>query len=105
MLAALDTDHNPEPSHRASFVRTIQEAKAQGIEVALSCPCFEISPTVFLHHAEENEMAALSNCDKVQDLIRAKVGEYNKTRLNREHYADGSAMEAILRAERLDRSV
>jgi hypothetical protein len=99
----LDTDHNPEASHRASFLKVIQEAREQGIKVALSHPCFEI--WLLLHHVEETELNDLPNCDSVQDLIRKKVGEYNKTRLKREHYANGSAVDAIRRAERMDATV
>ncbi|MGD1069047.1 MAG: RloB family protein [Bryobacteraceae bacterium] len=96
----LDTDHNLEPNHRANFAPAIQEAKKLGILVALSYPCFEM--WLLLHHATEHEAAGLENCSDVQALIRAKVGSYNKTRLRREHYRDGSAAEAILRSERLD---
>lgn len=99
----LDTDHNLQPNHRANFAHTIQEAKEQGILVALSYPCFEL--WLLLHHATEAEAANLSSCSDIQELIRAKAGSYNKTRLRREHYRDGSAAEAILRSERLDATV
>jgi hypothetical protein len=99
----LDTDHNLQPSHRTNFAQTIQEAKAQGIKVAVSCPCFEI--WLLLHHATETDAANLSSCDDIQNLIRSRAGSYNKTRLKREHYRDGSAAEAILRSERLDATV
>jgi RloB-like protein len=96
----LDTDHNVQAGHIANFARTIQEARAQGIQVALSCPCFEL--WLLMHHATEADVAGLYICGEMQDLIRSKTGSYNKTKLRREHYGDGSAAEAILRAERLD---
>ena len=99
----LDTDHNVRPGHRATFIQTIQDAKAAGIEVALSCPCFEF--WLLLHHVTEGEAAGLSSCSEIQDLIRLKVGSYNKLRLQREHFRVGSATEAILRSERLDATV
>jgi hypothetical protein len=96
----LDTDHHVEPSHRGNFLEVIQEAKAEGIRVALSRPCFEF--WLLLHHADETEVAGLANCDAIQSVMRAKVGSYNKTKLVREHYMDGLATEAVRRAERLD---
>ncbi len=99
----LDTDHNVRPGHRATFIQTIQDAKAAGIEVALSCPCFEF--WLLLHHVTEDEAAGLTNCAEIQDLIRLKVGSYNKLRLQREHFRVGSAAEAILRSEGLDATV
>lgn len=96
----LDTDHNPDPNHRATFIQTIHSAQAQGFRVALSRPCFEI--WLLLHHATEAEVAHLTNCGEIQNLIRSKVGSYNKTRLRASDYRDGSAAEAILRSERLD---
>jgi hypothetical protein len=96
----LDTDHNVQTGHIANFVQTIQEARAQGIQVALSYPCFEL--WLLMHHATEAEATGLSICGEIQDLIRSKAGSYNKTKLRREHYGNGSAAEAILRAERLD---
>jgi hypothetical protein len=99
----LDTDHNPEPNHRSNFITVIREAQSNSVHVALSCPCFEM--WLLLHHADESEAANLTRCGEVQQAIRARIGEYNKTKLKREHYAEGSAVEAILRAERLDGKV
>jgi hypothetical protein len=99
----LDTDHNPEPNHRAGFITVIREAQSIGVNVALSCPCFEI--WLLLHHASEQEASNLTRCGEVELAIRARVGEYNKAKLKREHYADGSAVDATLRAERLDGTV
>lgn len=57
-----------------------------------------------MHHVSEEGVGGLSKCDDVQALIRARVGSYNKTKLRREHYPEGSAVQAALRAERLDTS-
>ena len=51
------------------------------------------------------EAAGVSNCHNIQDLIRLKTGSYNKSKLRRDHYQEGSAAEAILRSERLDTTV
>ena len=99
----LDTDHNSEPNHKPSFITVIREAQADRVNVALSCPCFEI--WLLLHHASDAEASQLTRCGQVQQAIRERVGEYNKTNLKREHYPDGSALEATLRAERLDGTV
>lgn len=99
----LDTDHNLQSSHVGTFNQNIRDARRENIKVALSFPCFEI--WLLLHHATEAEAASLANCGDIQALIRSKVGSYNKNRLRREHYGEGSALEAILRSERLDTTV
>jgi len=99
----LDTDHHLEGPHRANLIETILEAEKDDVHVALSCPCFEF--WLLLHHMDEFQAQAASNCDEIQTLIRSSVGEYNKTNLKREHYGAGSAVDATVRAERLDGGV
>jgi hypothetical protein len=43
----LDTDHYTEGSHLQSFIAALSEARRQGINVALSTPCFELSANCF----------------------------------------------------------
>jgi hypothetical protein len=99
----LDTDHNTAPNHLPTLITTIREAQDDGIHVALSFPCFEF--WLLLHHVDEEEARHLLKCGDVESTIRANVGEYNKTNLKAEHYGNGSASDATIRAERLDQTV
>lgn len=99
----LDTDHNIQPGHLPGLIETVHEAQESGIHVALSFPCFEF--WLLLHHFEEDRAKSLATCGDVESAIRAHVGEYSKTNLKAHHYADGSAADATLRAERLDLTV
>ncbi|HEY1951031.1 MAG TPA: RloB family protein [Bryobacteraceae bacterium] len=99
----LDTDHNIEPNHRPNLITTIRDAQKDGIQVALSFPCFEL--WLLLHHIDEEHVKSLGKCGDVESTIRSYVGEYNKTNLKPAHYGDGSASDATLRAERLDQTV
>jgi len=99
----LDTDHNTEPNHRPNLITSIRDAHDAGIQVALSFPCFEL--WLLLHHIDEEDAKSLWKCGDVESKIRSYVGEYNKTNLKPNHYGDGSASNATLRAERLDETV
>lgn len=96
----LDTDHCTEGTHLQSFLSAIREAKRQGVEVALSKPCFEL--WLLLHHLPENEIVSLSNARSVEEALRARLGQYNKTKLKREHYPIASVSAACIRAAKLD---
>jgi hypothetical protein len=99
----LDTDHNTEPNHRPNLIATIRDAQDEGIQVAMSFPCFEL--WLLLHHIDEEDTKCLLTCRDVESTIRSHVGEYNKTNLKPDHYGNGSASNATLRAERLDETV
>jgi hypothetical protein len=99
----LDTDHNTKPNHRPNLITTIRDARDDGIRVALSFPCFEL--WLLLHHIDEEYVKSLWKCGDVESKIRSYVGEYNKTNLKPDHYGDGSASNATLRAERLDETI
>ncbi len=99
----LDTDHNIEPNHRPNLITTIRDAQDEGIKVALSFPCFEL--WLLLHHIDEEKAKSLWKCGDVESAIRSCLGEYNKTNLKPGHYGGGSAADAALRAERLDRTI
>ncbi len=96
----LDTDHCTEGTHLQSFLSAIREAKRQGVEVALSKPCFDL--WLLLHHLPENEVVSLSNARSVEAALRARLGQYNKTKLKREHYPIASVSAACSRAAKLD---
>jgi hypothetical protein len=99
----LDTDHCVHGSHIASFMETLREAKRQGINVALSKPSFEL--WLLLHHVEETALGTLPAAKDVEAALRATLGEYNKTKLKKEHYPPASVANACIRAERLDATV
>ncbi len=99
----LDTDHYTKGSHLKSYIEAITKAQQQGINVALSKPCFEL--WLLLHHEDESAVGSLTNAADVEGALRTKLGQYNKTKLKREHYPLESVSEACARAERLDNSV
>jgi RloB-like protein len=96
----LDTDHYVESTHIRAFMGTIAEARRQGVNVALSKPCFEL--WLLLHHADESAVIPLSTARHVEEALRAKLGQYNKTRLRQEHFPLNSVSDAYTRARRLD---
>jgi hypothetical protein len=99
----LDTDHYTEGAHLKSFTDVITKAKQQGINLALSKPCFEL--WLLLHHEDESNVGTLSNAAAVEEALRRKLKEYNKKNLKQEHYPLKSVSEAFTRAERLDTNV
>ena len=99
----LDTDHYATGSHLGSFVSTIATAQQQGVNVALSKPCFEL--WLLLHHEEESAVGSMSNCAEIEAALRQSVGQYNKTKLAPEHYPLQSVSDACKRAQRLDGAV
>jgi hypothetical protein len=99
----LDTDHCVQGAHLAGFVEALREAKRQGVNVALSKPSFEL--WLLLHHVEETALGVLPAAKQVEEALRAKLGQYKKTKLKREHYPLTSVRDACIRAERLDATV
>jgi hypothetical protein len=73
------------------------------VNVALSKPCFEL--WLLLHHELETAVSTLRNAKEVEEALRARLGEYNKSNLKAEHYPQSSVVAAIERAENLDLSV
>ena len=99
----LDTDHCIRGNHLPSFLAALQEAKRQGVQVALSRPCFEI--WLLLHHVEETEVTALADAEALEKALREHLGHYNKTNIRAEDFPLGSVVLACGRAERLDASI
>ena len=99
----LDTDHCAQGTHLATFVDTLAEAKRQGVNVALSKPSFEL--WLLLHHLDETALGVLPTAKDVEEALRARLGQYNKTSLKQEHYPLASVYDACIRAERLDATV
>ena len=99
----LDTDHCIKNEHLASFTATLQQAKQKGIFVALSRPCFEL--WLLLHHVDESHVEALRHARDVEEKLRELLGQYNKTKLKKEHFSPESIVAACERAEKLDSTV
>ncbi|MDR3749992.1 MAG: RloB family protein [Terracidiphilus sp.] len=99
----LDTDHYTKGRHLKSFIATVKKAKQQNVNIALSKPCFEL--WLLLHHENEAAVGSLSNARDVAEALRAKLGQYDKTKLKRENYPLKTVPDAVKRAERLDESV
>jgi hypothetical protein len=92
----LDTDHCIAGGHLQSFLAAIAATKQQGINVALSRPCFEL--WLLLHHEQESAVQLLPDCKAVNDMLRSKLGQYNKTNLKPEHYPLASVLDACTSA-------
>lgn len=99
----LDTDHCIKPDHKTAFISAIKEAKARGVNVAISRSCFEV--WLLLHHVDESDVVSLANAADTEKALRKVLGEYNKTKLKSEHYPLMSVLAACQRAERLDQTV
>jgi len=99
----LDTDHYIQGTHLASFTEALTAAGQLGVNVALSRPCFEL--WLLLHHEEEAQIEALRSAKDVENALRERLGQYNKTKLKQEHFPLESVFSACLRAERLDFAV
>lgn len=99
----LDTDHCAQGTHLGSFVEALREARRQRVNVALSKPSFEL--WLLLHHVEETALGVLRTARDVEEALRARLGEYNKTNLKREHYPPASVRDASIRARRFDAGV
>jgi hypothetical protein len=99
----LDTDHCVQGTHVASFVEALKEAKRRRVNVALSKPSFEL--WLLLHHVEETGLGVLTTARDVEEALRARLGQYNKTKLKHEHYPLAAVCDACMRAERLDATV
>ncbi len=89
--------------HLASFTSTLQQARQKGINVALSKPCFEL--WLLLHHVDESHVGALRHARDTEEKLRELLGQYNKTKLKKEHFSSESIIAACERAERLDSTV
>jgi len=99
----LDVDHYAEGNHLKTFLTALTKARQRGVNVALSKPCFEL--WLLLHHEDEPAVVNLASCADVEATLRAKLGQYNKTKLKEEHFPLGSVSEACRRAIKLDESV
>lgn len=77
--------------------QAVAAAAKANINLAISNPCFEV--WLLLHHRAFDLHCA--NCDAVVQHLRAKMGSYDKVRLDYRHFA-GSVQQAVERARALD---
>ena len=96
----LDVDHALNGGHVASFLEALKRAADNGVNVALSNPCFEL--WLLLHHHSESECSHFRNAHDVTTMLRTKLGSYNKTRLNQAHFPVQSVRLACSRAKAID---
>ena len=80
----LDIDHALNGRHVVSFMQALKRAEDNDIKVALSNPCFEL--WLLLHHQIESDCTGLREANDVTAMLRAKLGSYNKTKLNPAHF-------------------
>lgn len=73
-----------------------KQAQQRKFELAVSNPCFEL--WLWLHHADVE--VADANCQAIEKRLRARLGSYNKSRLDVESYKS-TIKEAIRRAKAL----
>ena len=73
-----DSDHWIEAGHIANLTRVIKQCRQNNIQVAMSCPCFDLW---LLLHFEEAPTSLELTCSDVGTLIREAVGSYNKTKV------------------------
>lgn len=99
----LDTDHCLKGTHFRGFIAALNEARQQGIRIALSKPCFEL--WLLLHHVDETQVETLQNATETGAALQDKLGGYDKTKLNKDKFSLESVAQAYSRAKRLDATV
>ena len=100
----LDTDHYIEDSHKKSFIRTLDRAKAQNVNVAVSRPSFEIWLLLHFLKANDPTFRAISCANDVGKALKELHGSYSKTNLDTEIFDYGNLCSAIKEGEILDRN-
>lgn len=99
----LDTDHCTESQHFRSYELAISEARIHGVKVAISKPSFDV--WLALHHIDADELAACRNADEVGNVLRAKLGSYNKIQLREGDFPVETVPSAYDRAKNQDAKV
>jgi len=90
-----DTDHWIESNHIQNMVEVVRQCKQKGISVALSNPCFDLW---LLLHFDEFPSATSVTCSQIGGLIRAKVTNFNKTKVFNLPFSESSVRDAIERS-------
>jgi hypothetical protein len=58
-----------------------------------------------LHHEVETAVSGLKNAGETEEALRLRLGEYNKLNLKEVHYPLSTVRNAVLRAEKLDKTI
>lgn len=96
---SLDVDHQASGSHLKALARVCKEAEEDGIQLAISNPCFEA--WLLLHFSETRPPSTPASCEQA---LRDVTGSYNKTRLQGERYTAQRVRGACRAARTLDMS-
>ncbi len=91
-----DTDHWIEPAHVKNLVEVLRLCRQKEIGVALSNPCFDLW---LLLHFDEFPTNERLTCEQVGQMLRDKVGQYQKTRVYNLPVTQQGVVNAIRRAK------
>lgn len=101
----LDIDHcTASPSHKRSFIQAINQAEAQGINIALSNQCFEI--WLLMHFIEgADEIENIETAREAGVLLKNILGSYNKTNIDQAILNFKMVINACKIAKELDETI
>lgn len=100
----LDVDHFDQPNHVGAFAQLLNDARRQGVNIALSKPSFEL--WLLLHHVNSlDDIRTLADAAEVEAELRRALGSYNKTRLRSDHFPLRGVAQAHRQAQILDREI
>lgn len=92
----LDTDHNIGGAHQARLVTALNDARQNGLQVAMSHPCFEM--WLLFHHEELAAGVAYTKGEQVCARLRTLLGSFNKLNIPVEHFSRERIPTAIARS-------
>ena len=99
----LDTDHCIRDDHFGPFEQSLTDARLRGIQIALSCPCFEV--WLALHLVDGYEVRDFHNAADVLAFMRQRLPGFDKKALRTTDFPVETVTKACLRAEALDADV
>ena len=100
----LDTDHCIRDDHFHSYELALSEARQCGMNVAISCPCFEV--WLASHHWDLNQLVneGLTTARDFNEKLKQALG-YDKCRLKPEDFTFETLPDAYRRAKTRDEDV
>jgi hypothetical protein len=90
-----DCDHWVKPDHIQNLTHVLQRCRQQGIQIALSNPCFDL--WLLLRFADYPADETLT-CDQVADRLRTAASGYNKKKVYNLQIDDQKVSAAVRRA-------
>lgn len=100
----LDSDHYIGSNHLKSFQQTLDRARQEKVNVALSKPCFEL--WLLLHHVDPSyDVSGFTNATEVESALREILESYSKRNLRAADFPLSKVPVAIENAERIDSSI